>query len=77
VGVTLELSPALRHVCLRWNVDDHPLRTRLETELGNARSGFRARNNPVGFWLLSFASFLLIADVLGAAAIIAVLIRGR
>jgi hypothetical protein len=70
--VELDILPfvAMRHITLRWSQGGEVLREELETELVAALAQVRTRHNPVGTWLLSLASSLLLLIILGVVGLL-------
>jgi len=61
----VESFPLMRHVTLRWDPVDSPLRRTLEGELGRRLSETYADDSPLGGWLLTIGFVLLIFDLAG------------
>lgn len=69
--------PLLRHVTLRWDPVDSPLRQVVETELRRRLSETFAGDNPLGGWLLTLGSILLAFELAGASFLIALHLFAR
>ncbi len=63
--------PLMRHVTLRWDPVDSPLRPILETELIHRLSETPADENPLGGWLMTIGFLLLCFDLAGTLFLIA------
>ncbi|MGH7170161.1 MAG: hypothetical protein ACRELG_07795 [Gemmataceae bacterium] len=61
----VESFPLLRHVTLRWDPVDSPLRRMLENELSRRLSETFADDSPLGGWLLTLGFVLLAFDMAG------------
>ena len=57
--------PLMRHVTLRWDPVDSPLRRVLEQELSRRLSETPADDNALGSWLLTLGSILLAFELAG------------
>jgi hypothetical protein len=66
----LDSFPLMRHVTLRWDPTDSPLRQSLEGELSNRLAEMPARESLLGGWLLTLGCLLLSFEILGAFAIV-------
>lgn len=64
--VTLELEPfdALKHVTLRWQPHDSPLRSAVEAELGRRLNAVGAPFHEGGLWLTTAGLFALVVALL-------------
>lgn len=62
----VESFPLMRHVTLRWDPVDSPLRRMLESELSHRLSETYSDDSPLGCWLLTIGVVLLAFDLAGA-----------
>ena len=67
----VESFPLLRHVTLRWDPVDSPLRRTLESELSRRLSETYSDDSPLGGWLLTIGFILLAFDMAGTFFFIA------
>jgi hypothetical protein len=65
----LEVFAPLRHVTLRWDPHDSPLRGTLEAELTRRLAGLRAPDHEAAAWLTLTGTFLLGASLLAGLAL--------
>lgn len=77
VATVLEVEPfaAFRHVTLRWDPADAPLRARVEAELADALADVEAGPGDVGFWLLLAGVFLFGLAMVGVGIALAAALR--
>jgi hypothetical protein len=73
----LEISPALCYVSLHWQTSDGWPRQALEDELNRCREQLRARDNPVGFWLLLASTLFVFGLFFGMVAFLVLALMGR
>jgi hypothetical protein len=65
----LESFPLMRHVTLRWDPADSPLRTVIEKELSLRLADTPARDSLLGGWLLTAGCLLLAFEFVGGFAV--------
>jgi hypothetical protein len=68
--VEMDSFPLMRHVTLRWDPADGPLRRVVEAELGRRLAESPARDNLLGGWLLTLGCLLLAFEFLGASVLV-------
>jgi hypothetical protein len=68
----LESFPLMRHVTLRWDPADAPLRRIIETELTHRLAETPARESALGGWLLTCGFLLLVLGFTIAFALVVV-----
>jgi len=73
----LDSFPLMRHVTLRWDPADSPLRQVVEAELSERLAEMPAQENMLGGWLLTLGCLLLAFEVLGALAVILLTLVAR
>jgi hypothetical protein len=73
----VEGFPLMRHVSLRWEPVDSPLRQTVETELSRRLFETPADDGTLGSWLLTVGSLLLAFVFAGALFLIALHLYGR
>jgi hypothetical protein len=73
----VESFPFMRHVTLRWDPVDSPLRRMLESELSRQLSETYSDDSPLGGWLLTFGFVLLAFDLTGAFFFVALYLFTR
>ncbi len=68
----LELDdfPLMRHITLRWDPADSPLRQAVERELADRLAQTPAAENPLSGWLLTIGCLLLAGEMAGAFLVI-------
>ncbi|HEY7426763.1 MAG TPA: hypothetical protein VH682_21180 [Gemmataceae bacterium] len=66
----LDSFPLMRHVTLRWDPTDSPLRPVVETELVGRLAQMPSPESPLGGWLLTLGCLLLAFEMAGAFLVV-------
>ena len=66
----LDSFPLMRHVTLRWDPMDSPLRPVIETELSQRLAEAPSHENMLGGWLVTLGCLMLAFEILGAFAVV-------
>jgi hypothetical protein len=66
----LDSFPLMRHVTLRWDPTDSPLRQVVETELAGRLAQTPSTESPLGSWLLTLGCLLLAFEMAGAFLVV-------
>ncbi len=60
----------MRHVTMRWDPADSPLRSGVEAEVSHRLAETLEHNSVLGSWLLTFAALLLAFEALVAFGLV-------
>ncbi len=65
----VDLAPSLYHATLSWDAGGEEIRSLVEGELRRTLGEVQTRDNPVGSWLLTFSTVLLLLMLAAMAAV--------